>query len=105
MSEQTKSVKRCKEMIEDYRYVLIPEHEDCKRNKPLYFHNVKEIVNFLHCGSVMDVTRALQDGSKLKNRYFVDINVDYFYGKELKNEGQNEQKKGVKVITDIYGLV
>lgn len=88
-------------MIEDCKYVLLPVHKEGEDNKPLYFHNAKEIVSFLHLRTSNDVAKAILDGRRLRKRYYVDLNADYIWD----NEEQAQTAKGKKLITDIYGLV
>ncbi len=89
-------------MIEDCKYVLIPVHKDGEGNRPLYFHNSKEIVAFLKLSSTTEVSRALCYGRKLKRKYFVDLNAAYVFDKD---DGSDEQRRSSKVVTDIYGLL
>lgn len=88
-------------MIEDCKYVLLPVHKEGEDNKPIYFHNAKEIVSFLHLRTSNDVAKAILKGSKLRKKYFVDLNADYVFDKSE----SADMTGGKKVITDIYGLV
>lgn len=88
-------------MIEDCRYVLIPVYKKGEKNKPLYFHTSTEIVAFLHLKGTTQVSTAILKGSKLRKKYFVDLNADYVFDKSE----SADMTGGKKVITDIYGLV
>lgn len=88
-------------MIEDCKYVLIPVHKEGEDNKPIFFHNAKEIVSFLPLRTSNDVAKAILDGRRLRKRYYVDLNADYVF-----DESESaDMTGGKKVITDIYGLV